>query len=923
MDGTIIPHPYALPWDGPTDTPYQILKAREYIEAFNLPVDQKFVTNLLKGETGQSAMLWLAQLDLENKRNCYAWRHKPRSEFAYFRLDDHIWIWNTIAFISSRMKWEEEIKKLRKIRRDASSAKPESESGSRSVERELADLMHKYEPSRVQREIMRRFTTENKYTNLRTLAVTRSAKQNRFLLHSRDTALFYDGPTGLISDDLDVWGNLLDCQQNQEANQELHWDNPLRYALAMVMIYKGHLIRREGDNSLLYVKDMLTSTMLSNGLFPGRVDPDTKEPALFDYERYRDFYYHVSFEVPCVLWKYGQEARPLGEPVPIQRLIVRRTQRLLSLPITTIPMSSPADGSVTPVSEDGRIANIPLREPGLHKKNVPYNKFIDSHRIVQVDEEWLYEYPEFLDHKPDERSFRCDALYQYSKDSDVEGGGDGQVGTVIKTAMDGIRQRFLKSHDLDPAANLSDRPVECYVLDVPKKGDVLGHAKTYSGQKCDPVDFSSSGGLMEYLRKPRTSEKAKKRFVSLLNTTKDCALACVLSSNEEEFFPMAVFFDRHWNFETSFFDEAARVHNTWETEFHIGFRQVIAWEDARPGFSHSSRSQEDLQRSVVLGGKILTRAAAGYRFNGDFMDRYWTAHLIEYGPRFSQDHTDLRKLLRNNKSSSRQRKVLELLLFNRIVGQMNDSTKEILDLIETRRTTLSLANLSVQTYLKVSSEWEQLRQILEIMKTDFVKVKDTLLEWESREQDRQQPTRWTEDDERKHQDTIKSLGVVSKRKIREFRSHRVAVDSMIASLEAKQEQFRDELELRGNNNIRYFTYATVIFLPLGFSSSLFSMNQVPDTAIVVNLVKVAVIAVAVTVFIVGFAQPLFGFGAQFWKGRMKMIEGRRQAALQQAPEQQTKPKPEVQPVIRKNWRERMGLRHRMAQRTFDSIEKGQ
>lgn len=71
---------------------------------------------------------------------------------------------------------------------------------------------------------------------------------------------------------------------------------------------------------------------------------------------------------------------------------------------------------------------------------------------------------------------------------------------------------------------------------------------------------------------------------------------------------------------------------------------------------------------------------------------------------------------------------------------------------------------------------------------------------------------------------------------------------------------REELSFRSNENITSFTYVTVVFLPLGFSASLFSMNGSPAGPLVASMVTCSVVALAVTTFALLHARVLTSIG---------------------------------------------------------------
>jgi nitrogen fixation/metabolism regulation signal transduction histidine kinase len=193
---------------------------------------------------------------------------------------------------------------------------------------------------------------------------------------------------------------------------------------------------------------------------------------------------------------------------------------------------------------------------------------------------------------------------------------------------------------------------------------------------------------------------------------------------------------------------------------------------------------------------------------------------------------------------------------------MNRSTGEILTVmkgklgVETGQ--LSLANLRSERYFKTSIEWEAYGQILEAMEIHIGSIMVNISDWENRERDRQQERpRWTKGDERKYRREINKNLVLCRRKTQELKGHQTTVRSLRASLTTTQERIRNELGLRGNENIRYFTYVTVIFLPLGFAASIFSMQAAPQHQTLRQMIVVAVVGIIVTILVLVVIQSLF------------------------------------------------------------------
>jgi hypothetical protein len=807
-----------------TNTPYQVLKAFDYYQEFSGRDEQNFVKNLLGDGNRGFAVNWIKRLDKENTQDSYAWRHPRTTEFEKYRLDDHVWIWGALKAISTILYW--------KMARRKPKEQPEAAS--------LEELRRKYEPSKVQREMVRRFTTENDSLGQKMLAVTRSVRQNRFDFHSRDTALFYDLPGGepesanMLAGNITVWKNTLNCQKYLEENQDTEWDNPLRYALIMLMARKGFSIKQMmGKDVFKEAQQTLKESMLPNGLFLGQIGKSTQEETLFADKEYRDFYFHVGFEVPYVLWTC--EAPLEGYPT------IKAPSKALQLVVPSDPSSShAADGKDS--------APVPFIEIPLLNGRTPFNNFVDSHNIVEVSDEWLYSSPSFLNFTPPKGTF--DALIKTL---------DGDLGEVIKEAIRAHIERTGDKECDDAPFYPKDEGEKDYALivDVPKRR----RGKDSSGPPIPGKNYSTRY-LWEQLQKPRTIEGAKKRFIWSPFATKDYALMCFLTAHEAERAPISLFLERHAKYEWYFFDEVAPVQNKWETEFHMSFLQLS--QSAEPPGAFGGQLVK-LQYGILpdLGNNHLVRASAGYRFLGDFFDHYWTCHFIENYPCITQIKSPLAQPAGEEDRGCdfwQQRKVLELILFNRIINEVNRSMGPIVELIQEQLTAdqfgrLSLAHLKVDQYLNMSSRWENYIQILDVMGSDFTSMMDNITAWENRERDRRQgQPQWTTAKETRYGKVIINLLDLSRRGLHVTRRYQAKVRLLRTPLAATQERIRNELGLRGNENIRYFTYATVLFLPLGFASSLFAMAAAPTHDVVLAMIKCSIIAIAITIFLLIIAQ---------------------------------------------------------------------
>ncbi|KAF4946001.1 hypothetical protein FGADI_11504 [Fusarium gaditjirri] len=174
---------------------------------------------------------------------------------------------------------------------------------------------------------------------------------------------------------------------------------------------------------------------------------------------------------------------------------------------------------------------------------------------------------------------------------------------------------------------------------------------------------------------------------------------------------------------------------------------------------------------------------------------------------------------------------------------MVKSTQEVFDEIKAelgvRRGALSLSTNSSDDYFLFSKHWKSLQQILQAIGEELAAVQETIEKWESREHGRgQEWPRWTRNDERKYRSKIKKLLGSNRRRIKDLRILRTGINQLNEMLVRAQDQVRQDLSLRGAKNVLFLTYVTVVLLPLGFVSSLFSMGQVPRGIVLRSMIMI-------------------------------------------------------------------------------------
>lgn len=828
------------PDDSLTDTAYHVLKTLEFTSLCNEEDDFNIAKNAIK----TACRPWIKHLEKLDVRACSAWPHAHRVGTNVFRLDDHIWIWKALKTI-------EDLALLPRGKDDKFLLGSSRE---------------------VQQQILRRFTTENETLKKRMLAVTRSSRETRFLFHAHDTALFYGYDWGFLLQQTpfrEMWENTLEAQTLHVDNQNTFWSSTLRYGLAVIMGSRGWSINKQSPSDLTKscLRSILQGTPL-NGICAGQLNEITKEPIPFSGEDDSVDYFNVSFEVSYILLANAISIGTIyNGQSGLSHVEANQTSKRQSVPLHL-------RGGDSRKQSEGRKAQ-PKRQKvlseeagfGFMKKTIPFGRLFDLTSVVEIDEEWLYNYPSFLLNE----AIVTDKDITKMLSSLIDQAADRDTGerVIVKGAKE-ARER------LDNGGKWfeEDDVLRSVLADVPKskkheKQQRLERLR-YGFQSGPPIYERDNHTLSTSLLRPRNAANAKKRFLWHPNANTNTALICYFGSSEVEKPGISQFFDRHWHNDIYFFDEATMTMNTWETELHLSFYRLLG-------------AQEFPFRNTPISSKNpfpnepgrITKTSMGFRFFGDFFDRYWTCHFIEDIQSLRSDMRDKKEprgyeFLReprlpdsDQEQSWRQRKVTELYLFERILNTLVKCTQEILDKI---REDLGVqrgpghstfANLSSEDYFLSRIQWNELQSVLQEVDESLEDVKLEISKWETREKDRgQERPRWTRNDERKYGGIITKVLGLTKKEIQNFHGIHASVRSLKENLIRRQEQTRQDLSLRGSEDIRHITYVTVVFLPLGFVSSILSMNGNPGSELVGSLVVCATAALLITIFALFNAKTL-------------------------------------------------------------------
>lgn len=506
-------------------------------------------------------------------------------------------------------------------------------------------------------------------------AVTRSAREHRFQFHARDTALFCQPARDFFLPSFqELWDSTIQAQAYHEDNGKLVWDNAIRYGLAITMGSHGFRNDTTRDISSLVrdaVRALFQTTSL-NGFFPGQLDESADGrlmPVLFDEEQYRDFYFHAHFEIchillvnfdrVCAIFcgengNSGDSVIKANDMEPLKQNLESRASENLRLQLSSTR------------KDLGRYERHASHRPKASmKKTFQYGNLLDSSKIVDIDEEWLFNYPQFFEQSPPKLPDFSD-ISTWIKQADGAAGG-GWISRQMNEYKSG-------DQTLDDASLFSLRQI-AIIFDIPKQKHVGKRNRDQSNLEVH--ESRSRKEIWNKLAAHRTAERAKKRSIVLANPDAKTAMICYLTCPSAYQEPLAMFLDLYSKQENVCHDRTSMVANTWTTELLLGF-YAISTKKAKSKMSDNLgyyRTRFHLDEK-----NVVVRKCVGFRFDGDIFDRYWTCLVVHSVVKASnvQEFTEER-LSERDKG---QRKVQELILACNSLKEASHDTRELIQKLE-------------------------------------------------------------------------------------------------------------------------------------------------------------------------------------------------------------------------------------------------
>ncbi|KAI4117733.1 MAG: hypothetical protein LQ338_007498 [Usnochroma carphineum] len=519
-----------------------------------------------------------------------------------------------------------------------------------------------------------------------------------------------------------------------------------------------------------------------------------------------------------------QLSQPLGEPLP-SRSLGSVFQRRMSVTVPTEVGTS----------------------TGFTQKNILESAFLPD---------WMYHHPEWFR----EQFLQIDIDGEISQLAPTEG-----LSTIIH------KWRALRGSN---TKILSSARFPYHVADAGKKK--VADESDMSDQRQMRVRwFWNLKDVYNHLLEPRTTDHAKKRVIELASHDITTGLICWLTAPRLDKQPFLEFLRRHQSSESLFGERTDWIGNIWDTEFHIGFYQLLSKDD-----NHVFPPHLDNQggfRGIIEVPKLWTMydrtmsdrrdirlVATSLRFVGDLRDRSWTCYsfssVARYGgftgilDEFTSDSTSNEAFF---KEKMGQRRILEMTYVERILSEMWQSSKEIVDALDYKDPgdrdprTESYDILYNRSRLHSQTQ-EILRQVLE----QFNLALRAIEAWEEREYKRRYRSRWTEKDEERYSRRLMDLTLKCRLAIENLRMQKNHLEERQALAKQRKEDTisymnvqEGHTSIKSAEDVRIFTLVTIIFLPLSFSSSLFSMQGAPNGNTIQAMVVTTVTALIVTIFV--------------------------------------------------------------------------
>ncbi|KAK7539815.1 uncharacterized protein J3D65DRAFT_693521, partial [Phyllosticta citribraziliensis] len=819
------------PGSGDSGSASQDLTDREWNEKYTASLG--FLITPSNNHVAEAAKRWKKELSSRMTQDEYLFHERKSNGIAAFHLEINVWMWMAI----------ECLQKMGLL----TGSHPKGQLA------QLHGLPRSISAESAQEIILRRFLVHGSSSlKQKMVASSRTVLGTRYIFRSTDTALIYASLSGFFDateTSLVAWKNTVNVQSRFEKNEDSKFQKPLRYGLELLVAYEQWRLNQGQPEDLFnHAKRSLQMICGSHGLFPGQIRQSTQREGK---EKTGGYSFGTTFELPYILWiaqKGPENVRRFGN-FTIASRIERNHENGNNILQGTLSTNHGLEAFERMEETDPDLVTA-----FFAKKHMPPNHSFNLSRVIEIPDLWLYRPPGFFSSEinwpgtvfgkqntiKDMVIFWLD-LAQILEDLKIDPMPWDY--SFFDSGLKRLFRAFYRPDEREESESDWAKEKKASIKDVPESGSPEDGNTWPKWDMMENLEFSRK------LCEERTEANAKKRVIRISKPYDDIAVLCACASDFER---MLAFFKRHFIGLKAFLDVAVRATNFWETELHISFWQLSSDTDRQ---EQKDLSPPEYLEGFALKDHQLVRAAIGFRFDGDFLDRFWTCHIIENLPIAGNEDSYLRfesamEVHVPSYDHTRpwaQRRVFEQMILDRMLSTMWMSTQKILVFFEVMSTP-SHSFLS-SDYFSSIDQWRDMVYALDRLNQEIRLNLEQLEGWERREQDRGEARpRWTLKDENKYHYTISFWKRVNRQNIRDLRTQQAKTQLLITRIESIRASFRDDMNLRSAEDVRVFTSVTVVFLPLGFAAAIFSMNGIPERSLITTMAKTAAAALFITLF---------------------------------------------------------------------------
>ena len=400
-------------------------------------------------------------------------------------------------------------------------------------------------------------------------------------------------------------------------------------------------------------------------------------------------------------------------------------------------------------------------------------------------------------------------------------------------------------------------------------GEERSVGTTYATPSVREHQLWGSKEVWEILKSPRSAATSCRRLLEFNSQAHDIQFICMTLACESEREMLKHFFHRHETAQVYYDERRDWAGNIWNSELHLSFYSVQRDRELISNWKSSVDTKSKNKYQAFSSGKIF---AFSFLFTGDLQEHFWTGYFVQTrGP-----HNTYEGLLGHYRLDGREgerasdqrgkRRIIEASYMTSFLLEVIEHFGRILDAIENETATSSMNSEESTQPDIVGGTFESIYEYsnlhlraIEILREVQAKIQRVSLcaaQWTTREDIIDFRSRWTAEDEQEYGERRRALDALCKSCQQQLKEKLERLEEQRRFLEQRQQYLVSYMQLReartstrSAEDVRLFTYVTIIFLPLSFSSSLFSMQGAPSTGTTSSMIQTTIVALSLTLLL--------------------------------------------------------------------------